>query len=187
MLGGTFARLNAEFGFGLVLAPGPELSPFVDEIGLIERSYAQYLGLGHSMRLAQPQFMAQFRRMLVERLSVVWDGARADIERWNGAMTTHVEMQLHERRRGFQKRAEALTRIRGASGELEGRLAELEQQDTQLQQQLEQLVAVTQSVLGATAGGASTQHEDPRAETPGAAVDLDLPLDEFVSVRRVRA
>lgn len=188
MLGGTFSRLNAEFGFGLVLAPGPELSRFIDELGLIERSYAQYLGLGQSMRLAQPQFMAQFRRMLMVRLSTVWDGARGDIERWNGAMTTHVEVQLHERRRGFQKRAEALSRIRNASGDLDGRLAELEQQDAQVQRQLELLVAATQSVLSLAAGSAaSTSRTGQPAGPSSGAIDLDLPMDEFVSVRRARA
>ncbi len=188
MLGGTFTRLNAEFGFGLELAPGPELSRFIDEIALIERSYAQYLGLGQSLRLAQPQFMAQFRRMLMARLSVVWDGARGDIERWNGAMTTHVEVQLHERRRGFQKRAEALSRIRSASGDLEGRLAEIEQQDAQAQRQLEQLLAITQAVLHRTVTVASAAPSDatPSVATSGA-VDFDIPLDEFVSVRRARA
>jgi hypothetical protein len=188
MLGGTFSRLNAEFGFGLVLTPGPELSRFIDELGSIERSYAQYLGLGQSVRLVQPQFMAQFRRMLMGRLSVVWDGARGDIERWSGTTTTHVEVQLHERRRGFQKRAEALSRIRNASGDLEGRLAELEQQDAQLQRQLEQLVAVTQSVLSRAAGNsASAPRVAQQAGEPEGPVDLDLPMDEFVSVRRARA
>ncbi len=188
MLGGTFSRLNAEFGFGLVLTPGPELSRFIDELGSIERSYAQYLGLGQSVRLVQPQFMAQFRRMLMGRLSVVWDGARGDIERWSGTTTTHVEVQLHERRRGFQKRAEALSRIRNASGDLEGRLAELEQQDAQLQRQLEQLVAVTQSVLSRAAGNsASGPRVAQQAGEPEGPVDLDLPMDEFVSVRRARA
>ena len=188
MLGGTFTRLNAEFGFGLVLTPGPELSRFIDELGLIERSYAQYLGLGQSLRLAQPQFMAQFRRMLMARLSAVWDGARGDIERWNGATTTHVEVQLHERRRGFQKRAEALSRIRSASGDLEGRLQELEQQDASVQRQLEQLVAVTQTVLGrAAASSASALRGAGPAAKSESAVDLDLPFDEFVSVRRARA
>ena len=187
MLGGTFSRLNAEFGFGLVLTQGPELSRFIHELELIERSYAQYLGLGQSLRLVQPNLMAQFRRMLVGRLSGVWEGARGDIERWSGSMTNHVEVQLHERRRGFQKRVEALERIRGASGDLEGRLTELEKQEAQLQLQLEQLVSVTQSVLSRSAGNAPST---PVARTAGkfdGVVDLDLSLDDFVSDRRARA
>ncbi|MDL2337567.1 MAG: dynamin family protein, partial [Pseudomonadota bacterium] len=170
-----FTRLNAEFGFGLVLLPGPELSRFIDELGLIERSYVQYLGLGQSLRLSQPQFMAQFRRMLMSRLSVLWGSARGDIERWNGDTTTHIEAQLHERRRGFQKRAESLSRIRSASGDLELRLGEIEQQDAQAQLRLEQLVLNTRRVL------------DRAAMSRGAAVDVDLSLDEFASVRRARA
>jgi hypothetical protein len=132
--------------------------------------------------------MAQFRRMLVGRLSGVWEGARGDIERWSGNMTNHIEVQLHERRRGFQKRVEALERIRGASGDLEGRLAELEKQDAQLQSQLEQLVAVTQSVLSRCSVGNAPS--SPVARSAGkfdGVVDLDLSLDDFVSDRRARA
>lgn len=178
MLDGTFARLNAEYGFGLVLTPGPDLSRFTDELGLIERNYVKYLGLGPSLRLAQPQFMAQFRRMLSARLSAVWEGARGDIERWNGAVTTHVEAQLHERRRGFQKRAESLSRIHGATGDLEQRLGEIEQQDARVQCQLEQLAAVTRRVIDRAAAASAA---------PVGAGDIDLPVDEFVSVRRAQA
>ena len=187
MLGGTFSRLNAEFGFGLVLTQGPELSRFIHELELIERSYAQYLGLGQSLRLVQPHLMAQFRRMLVGRLSGVWEGARGDIERWSGSMTNHVEVQLHERRRGFQKRVEALERIRGASGDLEGRLTELEKQDAQLQFQLEQLASVTQSVLRRTGGNAPASLVARPAGKFDGVVDLDLSLDDFVTDQRARA
>ncbi len=175
MLAGTFSHLNAEFGFGLVLMPGPDLSRFTDELDAIDSNYTQYLGLGQALRLSQPQFMAQFRRMLLARLDAAWDGARSDIESWNGAMTTHVEVQLHERRRSFQKRAEALSRIRGASDELELRIADIEQQDVQLQQRSERLAAVTQAVLASAATAVAS-------EPP-----IDLPGDTFVSVRQASA
>lgn len=177
MLSGTFAHLNAEFGFGLVLMPGPDLSRYVSDLGAIERNYTQYLGLGHALRLAQPQFMAQFRRMLLSRLRPVWEGARSDIESWNGAMTTHVEVQLHERRRGFQKRAEALSRIRGASAELETRIADIEQQDALLQGQLERLASVAQAVQEAAARGVVAESD----------VDVTLPIGEMPTPRRARA
>lgn len=177
MLAGTFSHLNAEFGFGLVLMPGPDLSRFIDELDAIERSYTQYLGLGQSLRLAQPQFLVQFRRMLLSRLDPAWDGVRSDIESWNGAMTTHVEVQLHERRRGFQKRADALARIRGASDELEARIADIERQDAQLQSRLEQLGGVVQAVLNS---GRAVSVSDGH-------IDVSLPLDEFVSIRQAQA
>ena len=177
MLAGTFSHLNAEFGFGLVLMPGPDLSRFSDELNTIERSYTQYLGLGQALRLSQPQFMSQFRRMLLARLDPAWDGARSDIESWNGAMTTHVEVQLHERRRSFQKRAEALSRIRGASDELELRIADLEQQDAQLQTRIERLAFVAQAVQASAATAVASEGH----------IDVSLPFDEFVSVRRAHA
>jgi len=177
MLAGTFTHLNAEFGFGLVLMPGPDLSRFIDELNSIERSYTQYLGLGQALRLSQPQFMAQFRRMLLSRLDPTWDGARSDIESWNAAMTTHVEVQLHERRRSFQKRAEALSRIRGASDELELRITDIEQQDAQLQIRIERLAVVAQAVLASASATVATQCD----------IDVALPFDEFVSVRQARA
>ncbi len=177
MLAGTFSHLNAEFGFGLVLMPGPDLARFSDELNAIERSYAQYLGLGHALRLSQPQFMAQFRRMLLARLDSAWDGARVSIESWNGAITTHVEVQLHERRRSFQKRAAALSRIRGASDELELRIANLEQQDAQLQTRIERLKVVAQAVLASAAAAVASDGD----------IDVSLPFDEFISVRQAHA
>ncbi len=177
MLAGTFTHLNAEFGFGLVLMPGPDLSRFVDELNAIERSYTQYLGLGQALRLSQPQFMVQFRRMLLSRLDPAWDGARSDIESWNGAMTTHVEVQLHERRRSFQKRAEALSRIRGASDELESRITDIEQQDEALQSRSERLAVVAQAVLSSASTVVACEGN----------IDVSLPVDEFVSVRQAHA
>ncbi len=170
MLGGTFGVLNAEYGFGLALKTGPNMTRFVEEISLIERLYSQYLGLGDVLRLARPRFTAQLRRMLVERISVVWDGSRNAIEGWNREVTSHIDTQLIERRRGFQKRAESLTRIRGAADQLESRIGEIEQQDRQLRQQLEQLGAITRSLLRSASG----------------AVDVELPLGD-VDVRRARA
>ena len=175
MLAGTFSHLNAEFGFGLALIPGPDLSRFIDELDAIDSNYSQYLGLGQALRLSQPQFRAQFRRMLLARLDTAWDGARSDIESWNGAMTTHVEVQLHERRRSFQKRAEALSRIRGASDELELRIADIEQQDLQLQQRTERLAAVAQAVLASAATAVASE------------TAIDLPGDTFVSLRQASA
>ena len=174
MLAGTFSHLNAEFGFGLVLMPGPNLARFSDELNAIESSYTQYLGLGQALRLSQPQSMVQFCRMLLARLDPAWDGARSDIESWNGAMTTHVEVQLHERRRSFQKRAEALSRIRGASDELELRIADLERQDAQLQTRIERLAVVAQAVQASAAAAVASEGH----------IDVALPFDEFVSVRQ---
>ena len=133
MLGASFGRLNAEFGFSLALAKGPELDRFVEELGLIERNYVQYLGLSQALRLSQPKFMEQFRRMLMSKLRVVFENASGELEMWNKTASAQVDSQLRERRRNFRQRHETLERIQSAAGELEARMTEIEVQDRRLQ------------------------------------------------------
>ncbi len=133
MLEASFGRLNAEFGFGLVLNPGPDLDRFGGELDLIEKSYVQYLGLTQALRLSQPKFMEQFRRMLMSKLRVVFENASAELEMWNKSASAQVDAQLHERRRNFRRRRESLERIQTAASELETRLQELDGQDQRLQ------------------------------------------------------
>jgi hypothetical protein len=134
MLSASFGKLNAEFGFSLSVNKTPDLHRFVNELTLIQRSYVQYLGLTQALRLSQPKFMEQFRRMLVSKLRVVFENASSELELWNKMASSQVDSQLRERRRGFRRRREALERIQAASGDLEQRIAELEAQDAQLQQ-----------------------------------------------------
>ena len=133
MLGASFGRLNAEFGFSLALAKGPELDRFIEELGLIERNYVQYLGLSQALRLSQPKFMEQFRRMLMSKLRVVFENASSELEMWNKTASAQVDSQLRERRRNFRQRHETLERIQGAASELEARMTEIEVQDRRLQ------------------------------------------------------
>jgi hypothetical protein len=134
MLSASFAKLNAEFGFSLAVNKTPDLERFVRELTLIQRNYVQYLGLTQALRLSQPKFMEQFRRMLVSKLRVVFENSSSELELWNKMASAQVDSQLRERRRGFRRRREALERIQTASGDLEQRISELEAQDAQLQQ-----------------------------------------------------
>jgi hypothetical protein len=133
MLGASFARLNAEFGFSLALTKAPEMERYVDELSLIETNYVQYLGLTQALRLSQPKFMEQFRRMLVSKLRVVFENASGDLEIWNKSTSAQVDSQLRERRRNFRRRRESLERVQTAASELETRLGEIEAQDERLQ------------------------------------------------------
>jgi hypothetical protein len=133
MLAASFGKLNAEFAFGLSMPHAPDLERYSGELDLIERSYVQYLGLTHALRLSQPAFMDQFRRMLVSKLRVVFENANAELELWSKSASAQIDIQLRERRRSFKRRHEALQRIQSASGELEQRIAELEKQDARLQ------------------------------------------------------
>jgi hypothetical protein len=134
MLGASFAKLNTDFGFALALPAGPDLDRYSSELALIERNYVQYLGLTQALRLSQPKFMEQFRRMLVSKLRVVFENASGELELWSKGASAQVDSQLRERRRGFRRRREALERIQSAAGELEQRIAEIEAQDQRLHQ-----------------------------------------------------
>ncbi len=134
MLQGSFQQLNSEFGFALSLTRLPTLERTDRELDLIESSYVQYLGLSNALRLAEPRFMEQFRRMLLSKLNMVFENASGEIELWNKSASTQVDSQLRDRRRGFKRRRESLERIQTAAGELDARIADLEQQEQRLQE-----------------------------------------------------
>jgi hypothetical protein len=169
MLAASFNKLNAEFGFGLSVAKGPDLSRFVRDLELIERNYVQYLGITQALRLSQPRFMEQFRRMLVSRLRVVFESACGELELWNKTASAQIDSQLRERRRAFKRRRESMERIQQAAGELEHRLSELDSQDQRLQQlqaRLKQVVDVLAAAARAKPG------EEPSAAAAAAVAPL---------------
>jgi hypothetical protein len=188
MLGATFTRLNAEFGFSLALAKGPELDRFLVELNLIERNYVQYLGLTQALRLSQPKFMEQFRRMLLSKLRVVFENASGELELWNRSASAQVDAQLRERRRNFRHRRETMERVQSASSDLESRIAEIEGQDRRLQgftaraaELIEALRGTTRRVSSAAAAGFAGDSNE--------AVTVLLPLSddaETTALRRAR-
>ena len=169
MLGVSFGRMNAEFGFSLALTKGPELERFERELALIERNYVQYLGPTQTLRLSSAKFMEQFRRMLVSRLRVVFENASGEVELWNKTASAQVDSQLRDRRRNFRHRREALERVQSAAGDLEERLAELEEQDHRSQTMLTRATALIE-LLREQACAA------PMA-TIDALISLDLEID----------
>ena len=159
MLGGSFKQLNSDFGFALTLLRAPDLNRYVADLDLIERSYGQYLGLKHAIRLSEPRFMEQFQRMLLSKLRMVFENASNEIELWNRQATSQIDSQLRERRRSFRRRREALERIQAAASELEQRITELEVADGRWQ-----------TLLGLVADRARSLRErvpfvDPQAAT----------------------
>jgi Dynamin family len=178
MLGASFSRLNAEFGFSLALAKGPDLDRFADELGLIERNYVQYLGLSQALRLSQPKFMEQFRRMLMSKLRVVFENASGELEMWNKTASAQVDSQLRERRRNFRQRHETLERVQAASGELEARMTEIEVQDRRLQGFGTRAVELVEALR-------SQACTAPLA-TDAERITIDLPLDDAVEPMMLR-
>ena len=171
MLDAAFGRFNAEFGFALALEPGPDLAKFREELALIQRNYVQYLGLTLSLRLSQPKFMEQFRRMLVSKLRVVFENASSQVEMWNKAASVQVDSQLRERRRGFRRRSEALQRIQSADGELEQRISEIEGQDERLQQRM---TRVSEHLLALRGQAENSPWKSPTSDL----LTINLPLSD---------
>ena len=134
LLQGSFKQLNSDYGFALSLSRLPSLERTDREIDLIESSYVQYLGLSNALRLAEPRFMEQFRRMLLSKLNMVFENASGEIELWNKSASNQVDSQLRDRRRGFKRRRESLERIQTAAGDLDSRIADLESQEQRVQQ-----------------------------------------------------
>ncbi len=167
MLAASFTRLNADFGFSLMPSSAPELSRFRDDLSLIERNYVQYLGLTQALRLAQPQFLDQFRRMLLSRLRVVFEGAAGEIELWNRTASSQIDAQLRERRKAYKRRLESLERIKGAANELDTRVQEIEQQEVRLIQvegRLQALFEAARRQASEHEGFASAQRGDGVAD-----------------------
>ena len=178
MLGASFGKLNGEFGFSLAMTKSPDLSRFVDELREVETSYVQYLGLTQALRLSQPKFMEQFRRMLVSKLRVVFENASAELELWNKATSSQVDSQLRERRRNFRRRRESLERVQTAASDLELRIAELEGQDERLQASLRRVHQLFDSMREQAQAG-------PIVGTD--LISLELPVSESTADTRQRA
>ena len=132
MLGGTFRQLNAEFGFSLQVPPPPQLEHFGHDLSQIEQSHLQYLGLGNSLKLAQPEFSERLVRALAMRLRTVYESAANDLELWSKSATAQLDAQLRERRRSFARRMEAVDRIQQAASGLVERIAEIEEGEGEL-------------------------------------------------------
>ncbi len=168
MLSASFAKLNAEYGFSLTVGKPLDFDRFSGELQLIESNYVQYLGLTLALRLAQPKFMEQFRRMLISKLRVVFENASSELELWNKAISAQVDSQLRERRKAFRRRTESLEKIQSASGELEARIGEIEVQD-------ERLVQFQARAAELVEGLRAHALEAPMA-TDGSLVKMDVPL-----------
>ncbi|WP_416401708.1 dynamin family protein [Alicycliphilus denitrificans] len=126
MLGGTFRQLNTEFGFSLQVPAAAQLSAYVREIAFIEQRHLQYVGMGNVLRLARPEFTQRLLRALGLRLRTVFEAAANELEMWSKTATAQLDAQLRERKRSFERRIEAVNRIRQAASGLVERIAEIE-------------------------------------------------------------
>jgi len=157
MLDATLRQLNAEYGFSLQVSPEPQMDGYLRDLGLLERSHLQYLGIGNAFRLAQPEFADRLVRALATRLRAIHESAVGDIELWSKAAASQLDAQLRERRRNFSRRLEAIDRIQQAAGGLTDRIGEIRAQEHALTLLDTKLSELTQVLIHAQAS--------PRAET----------------------
>ncbi|MEY4884409.1 MAG: hypothetical protein RIS34_2263 [Pseudomonadota bacterium] len=129
MLGATFKQLNGEYGFSLQVPAEPQMTRYLRDLDLVERSHLQYLGVGNAFRLAQPEFADRLVRALSTRLRTVHETALGDVELWSKSAAAQLDAQLRERRRNFGRRIEAIDRIQQAAGGLVDRIQEIEHQE----------------------------------------------------------
>jgi Dynamin family len=132
MLNTSFKQLNAEFSFSLQTPREPELARYERDLDLVERSHLQYLGIGNTLRLAQPEFADRLVRALATRLRVVYETALGEVELWNKTAAAQLDAQLRERRKNFARRLEAIDRIQDAANTLDDRIGEIDSQERHL-------------------------------------------------------
>jgi len=128
MIQASFVQLNTELGFSLQAPPAPDLSRQLQELSQVEQSHVQYLGLGQTFKLANPEFCERLGRALLSRLRIVYESAATDLELWNKSAASQLDGQLRDRRSNFTRRVEAVSRIQDAAGGLDDRVNELSAQ-----------------------------------------------------------
>jgi len=169
MLGGTFRQLNAEYGFSLQVPPAPQLDSFVHDLVTIEQRHVQYVGVGNTLRLAQPEFTQRLVRALTLRLRAVFEAAANELEQWSKTATAQLDVQLRERKHSFTRRIEAVTRIQSAADSLVDRIVEIEDSERYLNDLQARLIALTDELMRLPGGSA----ED---EPPELDFDVTQPL-----------
>ena len=147
MLDSSFRQINADFGFSLQVARAPDMTRYVQDLGLIERSHLQYLGLGNVIRLVQADFVERLVRALSSRLRLVFESALGEVELWNKSASSQLDTQLRERRRNFERRLEAIERIQQAASGLDGRIDEMNDQEVRLKELEAKLEELTSNLL----------------------------------------
>ena len=144
LLDRSFRQINADYGFSLQVPKAPEMSQYLQDLELIERSHLQYFGLGNVFRLIQAEFVERLVRALSSRVRMVFETALAEVQLWNKSALAQLDTQLRERRRNFERRLEAIERIQQAASGLDARIGEMNDQENQLKEleaKLEELTA----------------------------------------------
>jgi GTPase SAR1 family protein len=128
MLAASYRQMNADFGFSLQVSPAPDLAQFETELDDAERNYSQYLTLGNTFRLAEPEYARRLEQALFTRLRGIYESMLSGIEAWNKSISAQLDGQLREKKKHFERRSVALERIQTAASGLEERITEVSDQ-----------------------------------------------------------
>ena len=139
MLRTSVVPLNAEYGLTLDVPVRPALDGFGRELDRVREGYSRYVGVTQLWRLAQPDFMDRFCRLLHSRVRVIFEGACHEVELWSQSISAQLDAQLRDRRQALVQRREAHGRIRQAEDGLERSIANLESLEAQAQRLAAQL------------------------------------------------
>jgi hypothetical protein len=82
MLRASVQPLNAEYGLNLEVPLRPALDGHQRELERVRDGYDRYVGVTQIWRLAQPDFLDRFCRLLLSRVRVVFEGIGHDVEQW---------------------------------------------------------------------------------------------------------
>lgn len=139
------------------------MARYMRDLELVERSHSQYLGVGNTLKLAQPEFADRLVRALATRLRVVYESALGEVELWNKSAAAQLDVQLRERRRNFGRRIEAIERIQNATGGLAERISEIEIQEKSLREIDSKLFKLIDPLLTVT--GEEQVHQEPALQS----------------------
>lgn len=155
MLTTMFKQLNTEYGFALQTIPEPDLSFYLRDLELAQRSHLQYLGMSNVFKLAQPEFVDRLVRALFSRVRTINEVALGEIELWSKSAAAQLDAQLRERHRAFARRVEAIDRIQHAAGGLEERIQEIAQMEEAVVQMHAKLMELSGLLLEEPTAGAA--------------------------------
>ncbi len=141
LLRASVQPLNADYGLALSIPVPPALDSFARELERVSEGYSRYVGITQVWRLAQPDFLERFCRLLHSRVRVVFEGVGHDVELWTQAISAQIDGQLRDRRQALVTRREAHGRVRQAEDGLERSIAGIESLDLQCQRLAAQLGA----------------------------------------------
>jgi hypothetical protein len=165
----VFRKINAEYGFSLQVAPAPDMSGFMDDLGTIESGHLSYLGISNLLQLSRPEFCEKLLSALFSRVRSIFETALGEIELWNKTVFSQLDAQLKERRRAYGRRLDAIARIQSAAGSLDARLSEIDDQRREIDMTQAHLIETARQLIPGSGAPAMIDFE---LEPP---LDLELP------------